>query len=125
MEKDYRKKGCPNTDCIRNKTKFYYKSTDQFCTICGEPLVLVCKSCFSKIEDTDIKHTRCAHCEAKIADRKEKAINKKNAVVAGVMAIGAGIASAAKSEIIKQGGNAAKQGVKAVFGAASKMIKKS
>lgn len=124
MASDNRKKGCPNTECVRNKKEYYYKATDQFCTICGQPLVYVCKSCFSRIDDIDKKHIRCVQCEAKIADRKAKIANKRNAAVGGVAAAGVGILKVAKNEVVKQGGDLAKNAVKAGFAVAAKMIKK-
>ena len=124
MAKDYRKKGCPNEGCERNKKKYYYKSTDMYCTICGKPLVYVCKDCFSRIADTDIKHIRCELCEAKRVDKKDKMVNKKNAAVGAVAVMAAGIAKAAQVEVIKEGGDWAKDAVKAGFDVAKKIIKK-
>jgi len=124
MAKDNRKKGCPNKDCGRNKKKYFYKATDMYCTICGQPLVYVCKDCFSRIDDTDIKHTRCELCEAKRADRKAKIVDKRNAAAGAAAVMVAGIAKAAQGEVIKEGGKLAQNAVKAGFEVAKKVIKK-
>ncbi len=124
MAKDTRKKGCPNKDCERNKSQYLYKSTDMYCTICGQPLVYVCKDCFSRIDDTDIKHTRCDLCEAKREDRKAKIVDKKKALAGAAAVVAAGIAKAAQGEMIKEGGKLAQNAVKAGFDAAKNVIKK-
>lgn len=84
MPKDNRVKGCSNIDCERYSKKYKYKSTEQFCSLCGSKLILVCKECFRKIEDVDIKHKICASCEAKKEDNKENAL-KNVAKVVGVV----------------------------------------
>lgn len=72
MAKDKRAKGCPNTECSRNKNKYHYKVTDQYCTICGSKLVLVCQDCFQKLADLGPKHIRCNSCDAEREDRKHR-----------------------------------------------------
>lgn len=103
MPKDKRVKGCSNSDCERNKSKFKYKSTENYCSLCAYKLVYVCSECFKKIEDIDVKHKICLACEAKKEDKNQKL--KDNALkVAGVVvatAIGA-ITNDGKS-IIKAG----------------------
>lgn len=87
MTKDNRVKGCSNIECERYSKKYKYKSTEQFCSLCGYKLTLVCKECFRKIEDVDFKHKICASCEAKKEDNKENTIKnivKAAGVVSGI-----------------------------------------
>lgn len=72
MAKDKRSKGCPNAECVRNQKKYHYKVTDQFCTMCGSELVLVCQDCFQKLADLGPKHVRCNSCAAEREDRKHR-----------------------------------------------------
>ena len=91
MPKDKRKKGCPNTKCERNKKKYSYKATDQYCTICGEKLLFVCADCFKRIEDTDMRHKYCAICEANREDRKEKRKERLKAASVAVVTVGGAV----------------------------------
>jgi len=103
MPKDKRVKGCSNPICERNVNKRKYKSSENFCSLCGHKLVFVCNECFKKIEDIDEKHKICLSCEAKKEDKNQKL--KENALmISGVFvasAIGA-VTNDGKS-IIKAG----------------------
>ena len=70
MAKDKRSKGCPNSECERNKRQYLYKATDSYCTICGTQLVYVCPKCYRKLDDQGPKHVICSSCEAEREDRK-------------------------------------------------------
>ena len=70
MAKDRRSKGCPNSECERNKRHYLYKATDSYCTICGTQLVYVCPKCYRKLDDQGPKHIICSSCEAEREDRK-------------------------------------------------------
>lgn len=65
-KKDRRVKGCPNTECERHN-KYKYKHSDQFCTLCGSPLIFVCAECFKQIEDAPDMHRYCENCKAEKA----------------------------------------------------------
>ena len=89
MEKDTRKKGCPNPECEKNQSHFKYEASDMYCTLCREKLVFVCKNkdCFKKIDDSDINHKYCAICEAKWSDQQQKQMDmwkQIGAVVGGI-----------------------------------------
>ena len=71
-------KGCGNESCEAHKNKIVYKETETFCSKCGNPLVCVCKDCYTQLPNDIDKF--CVRCAAKHEDRKEKA--KK--VAAGV-----------------------------------------
>lgn len=73
VNKDKRIKRCTNPTCERYITKYKYKATEKYCSLCGNSLVFVCGDCFDKIEDEGPQHRICARCEAIRADRKEKA----------------------------------------------------
>ena len=112
MTKDKRIKGCYNLECKRYRKEYKYEVTDNFCTICGTPLVFVCAECFEKIEDNGPEHKLCAACEAKhqakhdaIAENVEKV---KNAAAVGIGVVPKAV-EFAKSDvgkkIIKKGVN--------------------
>ena len=101
MMKDKRKKGCPNQDCKRNKKKKRFAADNESCPDCGEKLVFVCKRCFGPIEDEDIKHRKCASCEAKAKDRKDKVVGvakKGGLAIGGLFATGVGLVLSNKDE---------------------------
>lgn len=87
MPKDNRVKGCINTDCERYTKQHTYKSSENFCSLCGSKLTLVCKECYRKIEDIDFKHKICASCEAKKEDSKEKTLQNVAKVVGVVSSV--------------------------------------
>ena len=84
MPKDKRVKGCSNPSCERNENKKEYKSSENFCSLCGHKLVFVCTECCKKIEDIDEKHKICLSCEAKREDTKQK-VKDGALMVAGVV----------------------------------------
>ena len=87
MVKDKRVKGCSNENCERNAKKYKYKVSDKYCTICGDPLILVCNRCHCEIRDEGIDHRLCARCEALIADRKEQITQNVKGVVKGAAVV--------------------------------------
>ena len=61
-----------------------------FCRRCGSELGFVCKECGKPIEDLGPEHVKCTLCEAKAADRKNRAIGfvkKGGEVAAGIAAV--------------------------------------
>ena len=63
-KKDRRIKGCPNIDCDRHNSKYKYKSSDKYCTLCGSELIYVCAECYKEIEDAPDMHRYCENCKA-------------------------------------------------------------
>lgn len=62
-------KGCQNEDCKAfRKTKF--KHSEETCPLCGEPLVHICKDCYTPISDETKQY--CALCEARHSDKRDK-----------------------------------------------------
>jgi len=112
MAKDKRIKGCYNLECKRYRKEYKYEVTDNFCTICGTPLVFVCTECFEKIEDRGPEHKLCDACEAKHQERRD-AMNQRVEKVKEVAAVGVkivpeAIALAQKEpvkKIVKKGAN--------------------
>ena len=112
MAKDKRIKGCYNLECKRYRKEHKYEVTDNFCTICGTPLVFVCAECFEKIEDQGAEHRLCEVCEAKHQERRE-AMNQrvgkvKEAAVIGVKIVPNAIEFVQKEsvkKIVKKGAN--------------------
>ena len=120
MAKDKRVKGCPNENCERHEKKYKYKATDRYCTICGEPLILVCERCHCEIGDEGIDHKMCARCEAILADRKEQVVKNVKGVAKGaamVVPVAAGKLKGVDPKNLKAVG-------KAAAGAAAEIAKK-
>lgn len=105
MAKDKRIKGCYNLECRRYRKEYKYETTDNFCTICGTPLVFVCVECFEKIEDNGPEHKLCDVCEAKHQARRDavnQGVDKAKAVAAaGVKIVPEAIALAQKEPVKK------------------------
>ena len=84
-----KKKGCYNLTCSRYRKEHKYKSTDNYCTICGEKLIYVCAECFAKLEDTDEKI--CNECQKKHQEQRQKVkdgVGKiKDVAVVGMSAV--------------------------------------
>lgn len=76
-------KGCGNESCEAHKKKLTYKESEAFCSKCGNPLVYVCKDCYTQLPDTSDKY--CVRCLAKHEDSKDKV---KKVVVGGALAVG-------------------------------------
>lgn len=72
MKTDKRVRGCPNPKCEVHRNKVKYKATDQYCKICGTPLVFVCSRCYAEIPDEGIDIKRCKRCENHIKNRNRK-----------------------------------------------------
>lgn len=80
-------KGCGNESCEAYKKKLTYNESEAFCSKCGNPLVYVCKDCYTQLPvDTD---KYCVRCAAKHEDRKDKA--KKVMVSVGGVALAVGV----------------------------------
>lgn len=80
-------KGCGNPDCENNKKKIRIKDSDNYCSICGQGLVRVCKKCYTVINDCD--GPLCERCKAEKDDKREAAIEAGGKVVGAVIAVGA------------------------------------
>ena len=87
---DLRKKACPNEFCKTHRKK-KFNSKVNYCPECGEKLIYVCKAhgCFKPLDEAEPEHSYCRECRTKREDRKEtvKAVAKKGAEVAGVVAV--------------------------------------
>lgn len=121
MATDKRVKGCPNSDCENHIKKLRFKTTDEYCSKCGEPLVFVCKKCFSEIQDSGPEHTKCTHCMEEAQAKKEQYIDKAKDIAkkAGGAVVGVGgaivvnVIQDEKKEVIKKGVEYAKAGLDA------------
>ena len=104
---DRRKKGCPNEDCERHQKKVKLAATEVYCPKCGAELIFVCEKCFKEIEDLGPEHRKCALCEAKAEEQREKikeAVKKGGKYVAAIaMAIGGKVAADFKNDAVKKG----------------------
>ena len=87
---DSRKKACPN-ECCKTHRKKKYSAKINYCPECGEKLIYVCKAhgCFKPLDEAEPEHSYCRECRTKREDRKEtvKAVAKKGAEIAGVVAV--------------------------------------
>lgn len=87
-------KGCMNPECIANQKKRNFRSNNNFCPICGQELVFVCKDCRMKLADNTRRY--CVRCENKHKDDREqlgKVVIEKigeEAKAVGVLAVNAG-----------------------------------
>ncbi|MBR0461968.1 MAG: hypothetical protein IJJ00_04565 [Erysipelotrichaceae bacterium] len=113
---DKRKKACPNTSCHTYKQKKYDASLN-FCPICGEKLIYVCKNpkCFKPIEDKGPYHTMCEECIAHREDIKDEIMNDAKKAGKAVLGIGPTIVAAIKSETVKEITKTTKKAVHNVF----------
>lgn len=109
MKTDKRIKGCPNPNCEVHRNKAKYQSTDQYCKICGTPLVFVCKRCYAEIPDEGIDIRMCKRCKDYLRSRRKGFQNgAKN-----LAAIGRDVipdimnAKIAKDVVVKAGGKVA------------------
>ena len=97
--KDKRSRACPNEECSKFKSKVKFKGEEQYCSVCGSRLVLVCAKCSGPLEDKGPSHKVCRGCEAKAADLKTKAVDvAKKAGGTAVTAAGAAIAIVARKK---------------------------
>ncbi len=105
MAKDKRIKGCYNFECKRYRKEYKYEVTDNFCTICGTPLVFVCAECFEKIEDNGPEHKLCMACEEKHQARRDamdQRVQKVKAVAETGVKIVPGVIALAQKEPVKK-----------------------
>ncbi len=106
MAIDMRVKGCPNISCEMHTKKRRQKVNVNYCPVCGEKTVFVCRRCFREIEDLGPDHSICALCEAKqkerIAKVKETAKNVGKKVATGAVAVVTPIVMAAKETTIHE-----------------------
>ena len=79
-------KGCINQDCKANKKKSFFDAKNNFCPLCGQGLVFVCKNkkCYTQLAVTT-KKPYCVRC---LAEKKQ---NTENAAKAGAMILGVGV----------------------------------
>ena len=76
-------KGCMTTGCVANNNKFKYSIADHNCKKCGNPLVIVCKKCYTPLPENYKKDT-CERCLAEKADKKDRGKKKAGKVVLGL-----------------------------------------
>ena len=119
MQKDKRKKGCPNAACELHKKQVKQGVEVDYCPKCGTKTIFVCEKCFCEIQDIDEKHIICDRCEAerkqKLEETKEKGkgIAAKGGKViigfAGTVAVGVAkrVQSEGANRAIKKGGDIA------------------
>ena len=124
MEKDYRKKGCPNVACERHEKKIRLRSTEKYCPLCGTPLVYVCAKCFDEIEDIGPKHNICLTCEAKKDQVRENTGKNARRAASAVGAVAASVGVAFLSGVTKEASTMAVKGGKAIVKGALKIINK-
>lgn len=91
-------KGCNNDSCVANKKKIKYRSSDEYCSKCGQVLCNVCNKCYTPLSDNSEKH--CIRCLAEKSDAKER--RKKVMAVAGTGVLSVGVL------VITKGKDAAK-----------------
>lgn len=79
--------GCQNESC-KAFHKIKYKHGEETCPDCGEPLVRICKDCYTPISDETKQY--CALCEAEHSDRRDKIWDgvKRYGSVAATIVIG-------------------------------------
>ena len=119
MQKDKRKKGCPNEACELHKKQVKQGVEVDYCPKCGTKTIFVCEKCFCEIQDIDEKHIICDRCEAerkqKLEETKEKGkgIAAKGGKViigfAGTVAVGVAkrLQNEGANKAIKKGGDIA------------------
>lgn len=79
-------KGCSNETCEAHNKKSQYKESETFCSKCGNPLVFVCKGCYTQLSHGNYKY--CVRCNAKHEDRKDRAKRIVAGAGAGALAVG-------------------------------------
>ena len=129
MQKDKRKKGCPNEACELHKKQVKQGVEVDYCPKCGTKTIFVCEKCFCEIQDIDEKHIICDRCEAerkqKLEETKEK--GKEIAAKGGKVIIGfvgpiiVGVGNGIKKEGVKQ---AVKKGGEIAIKVINKVAKK-
>ena len=89
-------KGCINPDCkAYHKTTF--KSKEEFCSLCGQPLAAICKhkGCFKQLPVGN-KSKLCAFHEAEREERKEKVADGFKKFGTGALAFAGTVVSVGK-----------------------------
>ena len=124
MARDTRKKGCYNPCCERNGKKYLYKTTDNYCTICGVPLVFVCAKCFKKIENLGPDHRLCKLCEAAASDKKEALVKQAKKIEKAAIDVFGGEAAKEVQKVVKIGVGGAEKLVKTGADAVVRVVKK-
>ena len=119
MQKDKRKKGCPNEACELHKKQVKQGVEVDYCPKCGTKTIFVCEKCFCEIQDIDEKHKICDRCEAerkqKLEETKEKGKEiaaKGGKVIIGfvgpiIVGVGNGIKKEGVKQAVKKGGDIA------------------
>lgn len=119
MQKDKRKKGCPNEACELHKKQVSQSAEVDYCPKCGTKTIFVCEKCFCEIQDIDEKHIICDRCEAerkqKLEETKEKGKEiaaKGGKVIIGfvgpiIVGVGNGIKKEGVKQAVKKGGDIA------------------
>lgn len=119
MQKDKRKKGCPNEACELHKKQVKQGVEVDYCPKCGTKTIFVCEKCFCEIQDIDEKHIICDRCEAerkqKLEETKEKGKEiaaKGGKVIIGfvgpiIVGVGNGIKKEGVKQAVKKGGDIA------------------
>ena len=87
-------KGCINENCIARQKQTRYKTTDEFCSKCGNKLSYVCADCFKQLPDDSQKY--CITCAAKRNDKKDAAKNAAAKIGGVVLTVGGAVLSAGK-----------------------------
>ena len=83
MQKDKRKKGCPNEACELHKKQVKQGVEVDYCPKCGTKTIFVCEKCFCEIQDIDEKHIICDRCEAERKQKLEETKEKGKEIAAG------------------------------------------
>ncbi len=82
-------KGCVNQSCEAKKKQIKYKSSEMYCSKCGQPLSYVCKKCYTVLPDAS--NAYCFRHSEEKKDQKDKV--KKGAGKAGGIALAAVVGS--------------------------------
>ena len=119
MQKDKRKKGCPNEACELHKKQVKQGVEVDYCPKCGTKTIFVCEKCFCEIQDIDEKHIICDRCEAERKQKLEETKEKGKAIAAKggkviigfvgpiIVGVGNGIKKEGVKQAVKKGGDIA------------------
>ncbi len=83
-----RVKGCINEECTAFKKKITYGESEGYCSKCGNPIVYVCKKCYTPLDE---KGKYCAFHQAEREDKKvhaKKVIVEVGGTIGGVIVAG-------------------------------------
>lgn len=92
-------KGCINKKCVANQKKIVYKTTDDYCSKCGNKLYVVCRKCYMQLPNSSEKY--CVRCLAKKQDHKDQNLKKAGGAAALGVAAAVGVGKKVAGSIVK------------------------